>query len=181
MKPCEHLEPRPSHTEPRASRAERVRWSERRAKSVRSKLLAKRQELGKELAESLGATRTPKDDGFADLADLAAKCVEMAAASERDRVLSDTVVEIDRALQTLSDGTYGTCDVCGARIPLARLRAIPWATRCVACQERRELEHPSLTERPSLRVAIASVPGRAGTRERDRAPASSSVRATRAG
>jgi phage/conjugal plasmid C-4 type zinc finger TraR family protein len=29
----------------------------------------------------------------------------------------------------------GICEDCGDRIPVARLEAAPWATRCVECQE----------------------------------------------
>jgi DnaK suppressor protein len=45
-----------------------------------------------------------------------------------------TVVEIDRALEKLDDGTYGLCEHCGAAIPEARLEALPYAALCVACK-----------------------------------------------
>jgi DnaK suppressor protein len=35
-------------------------------------------------------------------------------------------------------GKYGQCEVCGGRIPMARLNALPYATMCIDCQ--RELE-----------------------------------------
>jgi RNA polymerase-binding transcription factor DksA len=42
------------------------------------------------------------------------------------------IEEIDAALRRLDDGTYGRCEVGGEPIPVERLRAIPWARRCVA-------------------------------------------------
>jgi DnaK suppressor protein len=45
-----------------------------------------------------------------------------------------TVVEIDRALDKLDDGTYGLCEHCGTPIPDARLQALPYAALCVACK-----------------------------------------------
>lgn len=45
---------------------------------------------------------------------------------------------IEEALIRMREGTFGECDHCGSEIPLARLKAIPWARNCVACQE--ELE-----------------------------------------
>jgi DnaK suppressor protein len=45
-----------------------------------------------------------------------------------------TVVEIDRALQKIEDGTYGTCEQCGQTIPDARLQALPYAALCVSCK-----------------------------------------------
>ena len=40
---------------------------------------------------------------------------------------------IDEALERLRQGQYGTCKVCGAEIPAARLRAMPHAITCVDC------------------------------------------------
>ena len=45
-----------------------------------------------------------------------------------------TVVEIDRALQKIEDGTYGVCEQCGESIPEARLQALPYAALCVTCK-----------------------------------------------
>lgn len=41
------------------------------------------------------------------------------------------LVEIDSALNRIDDGTYGICQGSGKEIPLARLKAIPWARYCV--------------------------------------------------
>jgi len=46
--------------------------------------------------------------------------------------------EIDRALERLQDEDYGICEACGQRIPRERLQALPSASRCTACQARRE-------------------------------------------
>lgn len=59
-----------------------------------------------------------------------------------DRETSDLVVQlleqnreqVERALERLREGTYGICEGCGRRIPEARLRYQPAATRCVECQ-----------------------------------------------
>ncbi len=45
-----------------------------------------------------------------------------------------TVVEIDRALAKIEDGTYGSCEQCGDTIPDARLQALPHAALCVTCK-----------------------------------------------
>ena len=58
---------------------------------------------------------------------------------------SDTLVGIDEALRSLEEGTYGVCADCGAEIPEARLKALPFATRCRGCQE--ELEAAQDEER----------------------------------
>lgn len=46
--------------------------------------------------------------------------------------------DIENALRKLSEGDYGVCEDCGQRIPDARLDAIPSASVCVGCQEKRE-------------------------------------------
>ena len=40
---------------------------------------------------------------------------------------------VERALEKLDDGTYGTCDVCGRPIDPRRLGAAPESTVCVTC------------------------------------------------
>jgi DnaK suppressor protein len=42
---------------------------------------------------------------------------------------------VESALQRLAEGDYGTCTDCEEPIPIRRLKAIPWASRCVPCQE----------------------------------------------
>jgi len=44
------------------------------------------------------------------------------------------LVETEAALTRLQTGRYGRCEDCGARIDPKRLRALPQARRCVACQ-----------------------------------------------
>jgi len=40
------------------------------------------------------------------------------------------LADVERALQRLDEGTYGTCQVCGAAIDDARLAAEPAAAGC---------------------------------------------------
>ncbi len=50
----------------------------------------------------------------------------------------DLLKAIDGAFARLDAGRYGTCDVCGTEIPLARLKALPFAIYCVDCQQSSE-------------------------------------------
>jgi DnaK suppressor protein len=54
------------------------------------------------------------------------------------RMRSESLQLIRAALQRLDEGTYGICAECGADIPEARLRALPFALRCRACEESHE-------------------------------------------
>jgi DnaK suppressor protein len=57
---------------------------------------------------------------------------------ERDLALSAqaraAVDEIDRALARMDAGGYGVCERCGVPIPKVRLKALPYASMCVACK-----------------------------------------------
>lgn len=46
--------------------------------------------------------------------------------------------KIDKALQRLTEGTYGLCEICEEPIGIARLKARPVATLCIACKEEQE-------------------------------------------
>ena len=51
---------------------------------------------------------------------------------------SETLHKIEEALHRLEDGTYGNCFECGGEVSEKRHRALPFAVRCTACEERRE-------------------------------------------
>lgn len=40
---------------------------------------------------------------------------------------------LERALAKLAEGSYGSCDDCGAEIPAGRLRSVPESVLCVEC------------------------------------------------
>jgi len=53
-------------------------------------------------------------------------------------VESRELAQIDNAIDRIRQGSYGTCEVSGKPIPLARLQALPYATMCIEAQ--REIE-----------------------------------------
>jgi len=53
---------------------------------------------------------------------------------------ADTLVRIDEALVRLDAGKYGSCFECAGEIAGPRLRALPFAVRCLPCEQRREQE-----------------------------------------
>ncbi len=54
---------------------------------------------------------------------------------ENDRI---ELERIEKAITRIEAGSYGQCEVCGKVIPMTRLKAIPWATRCINCQSAAE-------------------------------------------
>jgi DnaK suppressor protein len=47
--------------------------------------------------------------------------------------LNATEERIERALEKIAEGSYGTCDTCGKPIPAGRLEAAPESVLCVSC------------------------------------------------
>jgi len=73
---------------------------------------------------------------------------EWATAADREmsaRALqsgSELLRQVRMALEAIDDGVYGICVSCMEEISLKRLRAIPWAARCVHCQEKEDVARP---------------------------------------
>lgn len=42
---------------------------------------------------------------------------------------------IETALERIQAGEYGECEDCGEPINTSRLKAVPWAPKCVTCQQ----------------------------------------------
>src|SRR4051812_26308026 len=48
---------------------------------------------------------------------------------------------VQAALARIDDGTYGVCLRCDEEIPEKRLKAVPWASHCITCQEEIDRQH----------------------------------------
>ena len=51
---------------------------------------------------------------------------------------AETIDKIRLAIERISSSDYGICESCQEQIPLKRLRAVPFTTRCRNCQENTE-------------------------------------------
>ena len=74
------------------------------------------------------------DDG--DFADVAITDSLQATNLNRHRA---SLRAIEEALLRIDGGTYGTCEDCGEEIFAGRLNAVPFALRCIECQEIQEV------------------------------------------
>jgi RNA polymerase-binding transcription factor DksA len=48
--------------------------------------------------------------------------------------------DINAALSRIEEGCFGECVDCDQEIPAKRLEAIPWASRCLPCEQNKEQE-----------------------------------------
>ena len=114
-------------------------------KQFRQLLLTERAKLVSEIRSiAQDASKSPREAS----GDLSAYTLHMAdmAADTYERELSMNIVsseqellyQIDDALKRLDDGTYGVCTQCNKPITMSRLKAVPYASMCVACQRAKE-------------------------------------------
>src|SRR5436305_9033941 len=110
-------------------------------------LLARRAYLRSKLAGELSSMRDFKAaDSTGDSADAAFEAGSDEMASQLAEFDARELGQIERALHRLKQGTYGLCEVCQTRIPVARLNALPYTTLCIGCQ--REMEkYPDWVDR----------------------------------
>lgn len=116
---------------------------ERRQEVLQKMLLGKRQEIIKEIEDSLGQSLTEDQQRRLE----SARDVGDQALMDLERELGISLMEmrnrrrqsIDEALTRLHEGTYGVCAECGVEISEKRLQAVPFAKLCVECQSRAEL------------------------------------------
>jgi RNA polymerase-binding protein DksA len=114
-------------------------------KQFRQLLITERAKLADEIKSiAKDASTSPRDAS----GDLSAYTVHMAdmAADTYDRELSmniasseqEILYQIDDALKRLDEGSYGICQQCNQPITMSRLKAVPYASLCIACQRSKE-------------------------------------------
>lgn len=79
-----------------------------------------------------------------DVTDDVIREVDITAVSLQSSVLTARLAAATESLRRLEsrDGTYGFCDDCGGTISETRLQALPFAKRCIACQDESEHRAP---------------------------------------
>ena len=71
----------------------------------------------------------------ADVLDEVLLAAERELATRSLERRSGLLRSVRQALGRIADGSYGCCFECEEEISYKRLRAIPWATLCIDCQE----------------------------------------------
>jgi len=80
--------------------------------------------------EATGYSQHQADQGTDDFD----RRISLEVTSQEFQVLR----QIERALEKITEGSYGVCDISGEEIPKARLEAMPYATTTVKAQEKLE-------------------------------------------
>jgi DnaK suppressor protein len=114
-----------------------------RKEALRKILMDRRQEVMKEIDGLLGNRMSDEAqrrvDSAPDVGDQALLDTERVRDISLLEMRNKMRQQIDEALAKLEEGTYGRCADCKVEISEKRLRTVPFARRCVACQEREEM------------------------------------------
>jgi DnaK suppressor protein len=105
---------------------------------MRELLVTRRDALRKALAGDLSLLKQLREQTGGDVVDAALDAAQDEISSQLAEVESRELANIERALVRIRNGSYGECEICGNRIPLARLNALPYATCCIECQRAAE-------------------------------------------
>ena len=117
-----------------------------RLRAIRSRLLARREELMKETRGELEYSRRHGEPGPMDSMDEASRNADQDTVFSLAEIGADEIEQIDTALERMKDGSYGKCVGCGCRIPVRRLQVMPFAAKCVRCKENEERLGGRLTQ-----------------------------------
>ena len=101
--------------------------------NYRRLLLAKKADLMVSLRAQIDALSGPGGESSEYLAPVV---YDQFVALQVNQLDFDLLNLIDAALERMDREDYGICMDCGDPISNKRLRAIPWAVYCIACQER---------------------------------------------
>jgi DnaK suppressor protein len=105
---------------------------------LRDLLVTRRNAIRKALAGDLSLLKQLREQTGGDVVDAALDAAQDEISSQLAEVESRELANIERALVRIKSGSYGDCEICGERIPLARLNALPYATSCIECQRAAE-------------------------------------------
>ena len=93
-----------------------------------------------ELEKLIGNREAATIETSADALDQIQHAVERELALGTLARESESLRDTRAALTRIDKGSFGTCLDCEEDISLKRLAAVPWAARCIVCQERADQE-----------------------------------------
>ena len=108
--------------------------NKKEAAHIKDKLIEMREAILEGMRKELADARQRSSSAPADIIDQAADAYDDDVSFEIAAANDEELEQIEAALERLSEGTYGLCEMCNAPISPTRLRILPFATRCVSCR-----------------------------------------------
>ena len=106
-------------------------------KKFQSTLLARQSELEGLIRNREAAAIETSADALDQIQHAVERELALGTLARESAGLRDTRA----ALRRMDDGAFGACIDCEEDISLKRLAAVPWAARCIPCQERADREN----------------------------------------
>jgi DnaK suppressor protein len=110
---------------------------------TQKRLLMRREALRRMLAGDERVLRSHADHARGDEVDAAIATEQAELCSQMASMETRELAQIEKALERIRRGRYGRCEVCDKPISATRLKALPYATECIACARRGENQRPS--------------------------------------
>ncbi len=106
---------------------------------IKIALQQKKASLSRNINTELNEMRTAAEGHhLADMDDLGGDANDEETNYKILEIESAEVEQIDYALERVENGTYGICEECEKPINSERLRALPFASLCIACKRSQE-------------------------------------------
>jgi DnaK suppressor protein len=109
-----------------------------RERELRRILLDRRRDVEGDVRTRIRDGRTDRSQEVLDDGDHSDAALQDGIDFALIQMKAETLARIDAALARLDTGMYGDCFDCENEISDKRLRAMPFAVRCTACEEKRE-------------------------------------------
>ena len=110
-------------------------------KEIRESLIERRDALRRALNGDDSLLRELSARQGGDEVDFAADCARGEISSQLAEVESRELHYVENAINRIHEDTYGDCEACGCRIPLERLWALPYASCCIQCKIKAEVQY----------------------------------------
>jgi len=127
-------------------------------KDTEKRLRGRREALRRALAGDMSMLRAQTEQSVGDEVDAAIATEQAEVRSQMASFESRELAQVESALDNIRRGRYGRCETCDRPIAPMRLKALPYATECIACA-RRDERHGAVAGRSSPINRIAAYKG----------------------
>jgi DnaK suppressor protein len=111
---------------------------QKKLKSYREKLIQKKEEILVAYNKNKNYGKEADEEGAQDVADKAASSYTKEFLFSLSNNERDVLQLVEEALARVGSENFGVCVVCEDEMDRKRLEAVPWAKRCLSCQEKQE-------------------------------------------
>jgi DnaK suppressor protein len=112
---------------------------QKKLKLFKERLERRKQEILLAYNRNKGYGKEADAEGSQDIADKAANSYTKEFLFSLSSSEREMLQDVDAALNRIDDRSFGYCVVCEEEMDKKRLEAVPWAKRCIDCQEKQEL------------------------------------------